>query len=93
MNEERPPADAAQARLPDKPFLTAEQLEEIWNMRGMKYRVDELHKSMIERGLLPSVQRPDFRQVVRSILSDFLVDGRSKRQPKHDPIPRFPKVS
>jgi hypothetical protein len=59
----------------------------------MKYRVDELHKSMIERGLLPSVQRPDFRQVFHSILNDFLVAGRAKRQPKHDPIPRFPKVS
>ena len=93
MNNERPPAEAAQARLPDKPFLTAEQLEEIWNMRGMKYRVDELHKSMIERGLIPSVQRQDFRQAFQSIIHDFLVEGRAKRQPKHDPIPRFPKVA
>ena len=92
MNNERPPTEANQARLPEKEFLTADQLEEIWNMRGMKYRVDEFHKSLVERGLVPSVDRPIFRQSFYQILKEFLVEGRAKREPGKDPIPRFPKV-
>jgi hypothetical protein len=92
MNPERPPSEAGQAKLPEKQFLDADQLEEIWNMRGMKYRVDEMHKSLVERGLMPSVDRPMFRQAFQSILKEFLVDGRAKREPSKDPIPRFPKV-
>lgn len=92
MNQERPPSEAGQAQLPEKQFLSSDQMDEIWNMRGMKYRVDELHKSMIERGLLPSVDRPAFRQAFNTIVREFLVDGRAKREPGKDPIPRFPKV-
>lgn len=92
MNEERPPSEAAEAKLPEKNFISGDQLDELWNMRGMKYRVDEMHKSMLERGLIPSVDRPAFRAAFRTIVKEFLVDGRAKRQPNKDPRPRFPKV-
>lgn len=82
----------AESVLPEaKQFLTPEQLDEIWNTRGMKYRWDELHVALLNRGLLPSVDRPAFRQMVRDILAFFLVEGNAQRDPRRTPRQRFPR--
>lgn len=77
---------------PPKKFLEPEQLEEIWDTRGLKYRVDELHVALLNRGLGPYVDRPKFRQMVKDILEQFLVQGAAKRQPQFEVRQRFPKV-
>jgi hypothetical protein len=77
---------------PDKPFITDEQLDELWDARGMKYRVDELHVALLNRGLGPYLDRPKFRKMVRDILEQFLVRGEAKRQPEHEVRQSFPKV-
>ena len=92
MRPEDPPSEAAQVIPPKKQFLTEDQLLEIWELRGMKYRFDELHLAFLSRGLLPTTDRQAFRELLLSIMRDYLVEGRSKRDPKHEPIPRFPKV-
>lgn len=77
---------------PRKPFLSPDQLDELWNERGMKYRVDEFHVVLLERGLGVQVDRPMFRSTVYNILKFFLVDGEAKRDPRYQPTPRFPRV-
>lgn len=87
------PPDAA-AVLPDKKqFLTSDQLDEVWNTRGLKYRIDELHISLLNRGLLPIVDRPGFRQLVREILESFFVNGDARRDPRRAPKQRFPRYT
>lgn len=75
-----------------KPFVSPEDMEEIWNARGLKHRIDEIHVSLLSRGLTPNVDREAFRKVIRSALDHFLVEGRSKPDPRLAPKPRFPKV-
>lgn len=77
---------------PKKQFLTAEQLLELWDARGMKYRWDEMHKAMLERGLAPYVDKPMFRKMVFDVLSAFLVEGDARREPKHELKTRWPRV-
>lgn len=80
------------AFLPEKPVLSAEALDEVWNARGMRHRVDEIHVSLLSRGLLPSVDREAFRHMIKVLLEQFLVVGKSKPDPRLAPKPRFPKV-
>lgn len=88
-----PPEQSPEAVLPTrKPFLSPEQLDELWNERGMKYRVDEFHAALLQRGLGVYVDRPMFRTMVMSILEKFLVEGEARRDPRYQPIPRFPRV-
>lgn len=90
---EDPKETIAEAVLPPrKPFLSQDQLDELWNERGLKYRVDEFHVVLLERGLGVHVDRPIFRSTFYSILKLFLVDGEAKRDPRYMPIPRFPRV-
>jgi hypothetical protein len=77
---------------PKKAFLAAEQLDDLWDARGMKYRVDELHVMLLNRGLGTYIDRPKFRKMVRDILEQFLVRGEAKRQPEHEVRQSFPKV-
>lgn len=77
---------------PRKPFLSPDALDEVWNERGMKYRIDEFHSVLIERGLGVYVDRPMFRSMIFSILEKFLVEGEARRDPRYAPIPRFPRV-
>jgi len=80
------------AVLPDKKsFISAEQLDEIWNTRGLKYRIDELHVSLLNRGLVPSLDRPAFRLLLKEILAGFLVNGEARRDPRRTPRMRFPR--
>jgi hypothetical protein len=71
--------------LPPKQFLTEEQLLEVWETRGLKFRVDELHKYLIERGLLPSNRRDGFRKKVYGMLRKFLCEGEFRRDPRFVP--------
>lgn len=77
---------------PKKQFITDEQLSELWDARGMKYRVDELHQALLARGLGPYVDQPMFRKMVQDILKGFLVEGEARRDPRRTPRTRWPKV-
>ncbi|MHC4507737.1 MAG: hypothetical protein ACYTAO_02100 [Planctomycetota bacterium] len=71
--------------LPRKQFLTEEELLEIWETRGLKYRVDELHKFCLERGLLPHNRRDSFRKKVFGMMRQFLCEGETRRDPRFVP--------
>lgn len=71
--------------LPPKQFLTLDELLEVWETRGMKFRVDELHKYLVERGLLPHNRRDTFRKKVFGMLRKFLVEGETRRDPRFVP--------
>ena len=86
------PPDAASVLPEKKQFITPEQFAEIWDTRGMKYRIDELHVSFLNRGLLPSIDRTSFRGLLREILEGFFVYGAARRDPRRSPRARFPKV-
>jgi hypothetical protein len=85
-------ADAHAAIPPKKQFLSEEQLMEIWDTRGLKYRFDEFHELLLNRGLQPYVDRPRFQKMVMDILRSFLVNGDARRDPRRVPMQRFPKV-
>lgn len=77
---------------PVKQFMTVEELYELWDTRGMKYRVDDFHKMLLDRGLAVYINKPIFRAMFKDILRSFLVDGDSRRDPRKQPIRSFPKV-
>ena len=77
---------------PSKQFVTAIELGELWDTRGMKYRVDDLHKMLIDRGLAVYIDRFKFREMFKDILRSFLVDGDARRDPRKQPKQSFPKV-
>ncbi len=92
MRDPAPPVEADQVLPEPKQFLTEDQLEEIWNLRGLKYRLDDLHVQLLSRGLNVSVDRALFRSTILEILTSFLVKGDARLPSKKAPIPRFPKV-
>jgi len=71
--------------LPIKRFVTEEQLLEIWENRGLKFRVDELHKHLRERGLLPHNRMDSFRRKMYGMLKAFFCDGETRRDPRFVP--------
>lgn len=77
---------------PKKQFIQDDHLDELWDARGLKYRVDELHQMMLDRGLSVQIDRPKFRAMVKDILRAFLVEGDARIDPRHQPRQRFPKV-
>lgn len=77
---------------PEKRFLSGGDLDELWDARGMKYRVDEFHKMLLDRGLAIYIDRPKFRAMFKDILRDFLVEGLARRDPRRQPRQSFPKV-
>jgi hypothetical protein len=82
----------AESVLPEnKPFITEDQFHELWNTRGMKYCWDEFHVALLNRGLIPSIDRSSFRQMVLDIMKPFLVEGTAKRDPRRVPRQRFPR--
>jgi len=91
MDDSRKP-DADSVLPSKKPFLTEEQLLELWDARGWKYRWDELHQMLLDRGLAVYMNRPTFRKMIWDIVRAFLVDGEARRDPRHEPKTRFPKV-
>lgn len=75
-----------------KQFITADQMDEIWDARGMKFRVDELHQMLLDRGLNVYIDRPKFRSMFKDLIRSFLVEGDARRDPRRQPRQRFPKV-
>lgn len=71
--------------LPEKQFLTEAELEEIWEIRGMKYRIDEFHKHCTERGLMPHFRKDSFRKKIFGVLRAFLCNGETRRDPRYVP--------
>ena len=89
----QPEATSAESIIPPKKqFLTPDTLEEIWDTRGLKYRVDELHQLLLDRGLGVYVDRPMFRGLLHDILAASLVEGDARRDPRKVPRQRFPRV-
>jgi hypothetical protein len=78
--------------LPPKPFITGDELTEIWETRGMKFRVDEFFKWCTQNGLLPHVRRDSFRAKFHGMLEAFFVKGDSRRDPKFIPPRKQPKL-
>ncbi len=68
--------------LPPKKFLRKEQLLEVWEGRGLRFRVDEIHKHLRDHGLFPVINRVSFRNMMITLLEDFLIDGDFRRDPK-----------
>lgn len=82
-----------EAVLPSKKqFITDDELLELWDARGLKYRVDDFHKMLLDRGLNVYIDRPKFRGMFQAILRAFLVDGEARRDPRKQPRQTFPKV-
>ena len=77
---------------PERYFLSMDDLDELWDLRGMKYRVDDFHKMLLDRGLAVYIDRPKFRAMFRDILRSFLVEGDARRDPRRQPRQSFPKV-
>lgn len=78
--------------LPKKQILSEETLLEVWETRGLKYRVDEFYKHCAERGLLPHFRINSFRSKIYKMLEQFLVDGETRRDPRFVPPPKKRKV-
>lgn len=78
--------------LPPKQFLSEDQLLEIWETRGMKFRVDEFHAWCVQQGLLPHCRKEVFRSKFHGMLASFFVRGDSRRDPKSVPPRKVPKV-
>ena len=90
MNPRKPSVDSIKP--PKKQFITEEQLQELWDARGMKYRWDDIHRSLLQRGLAVYVDRPMFRKMIMEVLRSFLVEGDARVEPKHEPKTLWPKV-
>jgi hypothetical protein len=85
--------DTAESVLPPpKQFVSEDVLAELWDTRGLKYRVDEFHQMLLQRGLGNYVHQVMFRKIFRDILHQFLVDGEARRDPRRQPRQYFPKV-
>jgi hypothetical protein len=78
--------------LPPKQFLTEDQLLEIWETRGLKFRVDEFYDWCTKMGLLPHCRREIFRGKFHGMMEAFLVRGDSRRDPKAIPPRKLPKL-
>jgi hypothetical protein len=92
MEHRRFKPDAESILPPPKQFISEEDFEELWNTRGWKFRWDEFHQLLLQRGLQPYVNQERFHQMVRDILKTFLVDGEARRDPRRVPRQVFPKV-
>jgi len=69
--------------LPPKEFLTMDQLLELWDIRGMKYRFDDFYKFCTQRGLNSvSLHKQSFRKKIFGVLRSFLVEGDVRRDPR-----------
>jgi hypothetical protein len=57
-------------------LLTKEQLDDVWDSKGLKHRYARLHDFMVSMGLGPMAVRKDlFLKDMQSILYKFFKDG------------------
>lgn len=92
MSDEHRESIAQAAILPEKQFLTKDDLLEIWEIRGLKFRVDEFHKYCSDRGLMPHFRIDNFRSKMYRMLEQFFVEGESRRDPRFVPPPKRRKI-
>jgi hypothetical protein len=83
---------AESAILPKKQIITEERLLEVWETRGLKFRIDEFHQHCVDRGLMPHFKVDNFRAKVYRLLKQFLVEGETRRDPRFVPPPKKRKV-
>lgn len=74
------------AVLPEKQFLSEEELLEIWEIRGMKFRIDDFYKHCRDRGLMPHFRKENFRSKIFSVMKQFFVNGETRRDPRFVPV-------
>lgn len=74
--------------LPRKSFLTEDELVELWETRGLKFRVDEFYSHCRDRGLMPHFRRDNFRAKIFNMLRQFIVGGETRRDPRFVPPPK-----
>ena len=92
MVDEARESIAQAAVLPKKQILAEETLLEVWETRGLKFRVDEFYKHCADRGLMPHFKVDNFRAKVYRMLKQFFVDGETRRDPRFVPPPKKRKV-
>lgn len=56
-------------------LLTHNELDQLFDKNGMKYRYARLHNLLASHGLLPHVTKEKFVSEMYKILSDFFVKG------------------
>jgi hypothetical protein len=83
---------AESIKLDPKQFIDEDQLLELWETRGMKYRCDEFWQHLRDRGLQPHMRKEVFRGKVLGFLRAFLVQGEVRRDPRHQPPPKKLKM-
>jgi hypothetical protein len=74
--------------LPPKQFMSEIELMELWETRGLKWRVDDFYEYSRNRGLSSHVRKESFRAKVYGMLKAFLINGESRRDPKFIPPPK-----
>lgn len=65
-------------------FLTAEQFEELWNERGLQYRLGDFYQVLVGHGL--KIKFPNFSSNIKELLRTSLVEGVIGQEP-HDMCP------
>lgn len=78
--------------LTKKQFLTKPQLDELWDLRGMKFAIDEIFQFLVDRGLTSNIRYEKFRSMIYKKFSNFAVDGLVLEDPRRRPRQKFPKV-
>lgn len=77
--------DPRDATIDKKPFLSLEQLMELWEVRGMRFGCDEIHAYCRGHGMHQHIDRFVFRRRLFSLLEQFLVAGEAQRDPQEIP--------
>ena len=92
MSEDHRESTAQAKVLSAKQIISEDDLLEVWENRGLKFRTDEFHKHCSERGLVPHFRVDHFRAKVYRMLKQFFVEGEVRRDPRFVPPPKQRKV-
>ncbi len=79
---------AESAILPKKKFLDETTLLELWETRGLKFRINDFYKYCRDRGLMPHFRQESFQAKIFNLLKKFLVEGETRRDPRFVPPPK-----
>lgn len=72
-------------QLPTKQFITRDEFLELWEIRGLRFRIAEFHHYCIGRGLLPHFRVDSFSKKLFRVMEQFLVEGETRRDPRFEP--------
>lgn len=92
VNDPRGEPIAESIELDPKQFITEDQILELWENRGMKYRCDDLWRYLRDRGLQAHMRKETFRSKLLGFMRAFLVQGEVRRDPRHQPPPKKLKM-